>query len=68
MACCVVGAKPNAWTNVGLVGNWIIGNQFELNLYQTKMSFNVESDFENAISNMAAILSRPHCVENIVLK
>ena len=44
------------------VVNWTIGNKLQLNLRRKSYIFIQENAFENAVWKLAAILSRPQCV------
>ena len=42
--------------------NWTIRNKFQLNCYRNWKIFSQENAFENVVWKMAAIMSRPQCV------
>ena len=63
MACCLAGAKPlsECWNIV----NWTLGNKLQWNFNQNLNIFIQENAFENVIWKMAAIWSRPQCVNEL---
>ena len=50
------------WNNAGILLIRPLGNKLEWNLNQNLYIFIQENAFENVVWNMAAILSRPQCV------
>ena len=44
--------------------NWALGNKFQWNVNRYSYIFIQENAFENVISKMVAILSRPQCVNS----
>ena len=46
-----------------IIVNWTIGNKFQWNLNRNWYIFSQENAFQNVVWKMAAILSRPHCVD-----
>ena len=55
------------WTCAGLLVIWTFGNKLQWNLNKNLYIFIQENAFENVVWKMAAILSRPQCVELILI-
>ena len=61
MACRLVGAKPLSEPMLEY-SNWTLKNKLQRNLYRNSNIFIQENAFQNVVWKMAAILSRPQCV------
>ena len=48
--------------------NWTLGNKLQWNLNQNSYIFIQENALANVVWKMAAILPRPQCVKNIIIK
>ena len=48
--------------------NWTLGNKLQWNLNQNSYIFIQENALENVVWKMVAILPRPQCVKNIIIK
>ena len=64
MACCLTGAKPSSEPMLKYI-KWTLGNKLQWNSNRNFNIFIQESAFENAVRKMAAILSRPECVNKL---
>ena len=67
MICRLIGAKPlseQCWNIV----NWTIGNKLQWNLNRNLYIVIQENAFEIVVWKMAAILSRPQCVNSAYLQ
>ena len=53
------------WSNAGNIVNWTLGNQLQWNFNQNSNIFIHENGFESVVCEMAAILSRPQCVDTL---
>ena len=62
MACRLFGAKP-----IVHIVSWTPWNNFQWNFNQNTKIFKPENLFENVVCKMAAILSRPRCVNKSVM-
>ena len=63
MACHLIDTKAIIWTNVGVLITGPMGREFnEIWIKIQQFSLYPENEFKNVISQMAAILSRPHHV------
>ena len=60
MACRLDGAKP---LSEPVRVNWTHRNKIQWNLNPNSNTFIQQNVFENVVSKMAAILSRPQCVK-----
>ena len=64
MACRLERRQAIIWTNAGI---WLIGpheTNFSEILIEILTIFIHENEFESVVCEMAAILSRPQCVNN----
>ena len=67
MACRLVGAKPLSVPMLKFV-NWTLGNKFKWNINRNLYISIQENTFENVAWKMAAILSRPQCVNGYMTR
>ena len=69
MACRLIGAKPLCEPMlliVSYVVNWTLGNKLQWNFNRNSYIFIQENPFETVVWKMAAILSRPPCVNSML--
>ena len=68
MPWCLFGTKPLSEPMLSYIVNWTFRNKLQWNFDQNLNIFIQEIAFENAICEMAAILSRPQYVNSEVVK
>ena len=56
------------WTNVGILLIGTLGTNFSEILIEIRINFIQENVFESVVCEMAAILSRPQCVNAVIYK
>ena len=60
-----VHRKAIIWTNAGILS---FRNKFQWNFNQNQNIFDKKNPFQNVVSKKADILSRPQCVNNVILR
>ena len=67
MACRLVGTKPLSKSMLEYIVNWTLGTKLRWNFKQNPFIFVLEIPFQNVVWKMAAILSRPQCVNYLLI-
>ena len=67
MACRLTGAKPLSEPMLEYFVNWTLRNKAQWNINRNSYIFIQENVSENVVGKMAAMLSRPQCVNGLCL-